>query len=110
VYRSGYQILVATTANGGVWSFMQAFDWSVWLMLGATAIGVSILITAFECMTHGNKANKKGLRGWSWYTTAKMVQTTVQVGDPRTWASKVLVLGYACVTLAMVHLFTGEAR
>jgi hypothetical protein len=107
IYRSGYQILVAAAAGGGVWSFTQAFHWSVWLLLGATAVGVSILITAFECITHGNKVNKRGLRGWSWYTTAKMVQTPAHVGDPHTWASKVLVLGYASVMLAMVHLFTG---
>ncbi|WIA18264.1 hypothetical protein OEZ85_009732 [Tetradesmus obliquus] len=108
IYKSGYHILVAAADDGGVWSFTQAFHWSVWLLLGVTAIGVSLLITAVECMTHGNKVNKRGLRGWSWYTTAKLVQNTVQVGDPHTWASKVLVLGYAALTVVMVHLFTAS--
>jgi hypothetical protein len=30
------------------------------------------------------------------------------VGDPKTWASRILVLGYAFLVLIMVHLFTGE--
>lgn len=29
------------------------------------------------------------------------------MGDPRTWASRVLVLGWAFLVVIMVHLFTG---
>lgn len=35
-------------------------------------------------------------------------QVVPHVGDPKTWASRILVLGYAFMVLIMVHLFTGE--
>jgi hypothetical protein len=38
------------------------------------------------------------------------VQVVPHVGDPKTWASRVLVLGYAFLVLIMVHLFTGETH
>jgi hypothetical protein len=34
-------------------------------------------------------------------------QITPHVGDPKTWAARVLVLGYAFLVLIIVHLFTG---
>jgi hypothetical protein len=51
----------------------------VWVCLGATAIAVSVIITAAELLAGGERANRKGLRGWSWYCMTKMVQ----VGDVR---------------------------
>jgi hypothetical protein len=36
------------------------------------------------------------------------LQVTPHVGDPKTWASRILVLGYAFLVLIMVHLFTGR--
>jgi len=39
---------------------------------------------------------------------AVLLQVVPHVGDPKTWASRVLVLGYAFLVLIMVHLFTGE--
>eukprot|EP00878_Enallax_costatus_P029914 GHUV01032484.1.p1 GENE.GHUV01032484.1~~GHUV01032484.1.p1 ORF type:complete len:140 (+),score=13.83 GHUV01032484.1:1-420(+) len=68
----------------------------------------SMLITGIEMFTPGNKANRKGLRGWSWYAMGKMVSMQTHVGDPKTWASRILVLGYAFLVLIMVHLFTGR--
>lgn len=53
---------------------VQAFHWSVWVCLGATAIAVSVIITAAELLAGGERANRKGLRGWSWYCMTKMVQ------------------------------------
>jgi hypothetical protein len=38
----------------------------------------------------------------------KMLQTPTHVGDPASWASRVLVLGYAFLALIMIHLFTGK--
>ncbi len=35
-------------------------------------------------------------------------QVPTHVGDPKTWGSRLLVLGYALLTVIMVHLFTGE--
>lgn len=37
-------------------------------------------------------------------------QVTPHVGDPKTWASRILVTGYAFLVLIMVHLFTGEGE
>lgn len=109
IYKSGFHVLIAShVEEGGMWAFAEAFHWSVWVVLGATAIIISFMITAIEAFTRGNQANKKGLRGWSWYAMGKMVQMPTHVGDPKTWASRVLVLGYAFLALIMVHLFTGE--
>ncbi|WIA23669.1 hypothetical protein OEZ85_000370 [Tetradesmus obliquus] len=107
IYKSGFHVLIASAVEqGGTWAFAEAFHWSVWVVLGATSIIVSFLVTAAETFTYGNHANRKGLRGWSWYSMGKMVQVPTHVGDPKTWASKVLVLGYAFLALIIVHLFT----
>lgn len=47
------------------------------MSLGATAIAVSVIITAAELLAGGERANRKGLRGWSWYCMSKMVQVCV---------------------------------
>ncbi|KAF6257197.1 hypothetical protein COO60DRAFT_30052 [Scenedesmus sp. NREL 46B-D3] len=107
IYKSGFHVLIASAVEqGGTWAFAEAFHWGVWVVLGATAITVALLITLAETFTFGNHANRKGLRGWSWYSMGKMVQVPTHVGDPKTWASKALVLGYAFLALIMVHLFT----
>ncbi|WIA44160.1 hypothetical protein OEZ86_010495 [Tetradesmus obliquus] len=107
IYKSGFHVLIASAVEqGGTWAFAEAFHWSVWVALGATAITVALFITLVESITYGNRANRKGLRGWSWYSMGKMVQVPTHVGDPKTWASKTLVLGYAFLALIMVHLFT----
>lgn len=109
IYKSGFSVLIAShVEEGGVWSFAETFHWSVWVVLGATALISSMLITLVETFTPGNKANRKGLRGWTWYVMGKMVLTQTHVGDPKTWASRILVLGYAFLVLIIVHLFTGE--
>lgn len=50
------------------------------MCLGATAIAVSVIITAAELLAGGERANRKGLRGWSWYCMTKMVQVRLAVG------------------------------
>jgi hypothetical protein len=72
-----HHVTIAVTINrlqGGMWTFAEAFHWSVWITLGGTALAVAVLITAAELLTFGNKANRKGLKGWGWYSVAKMVQ------------------------------------
>ncbi|KAF8061164.1 hypothetical protein HT031_004626 [Scenedesmus sp. PABB004] len=109
IYKSGFHVLISSTVQqGGTWAFAEAFHWSVWVVLGATAVVVSLFISAAELLTHGTAANGRGLRGWSWYAMGKMVQVNTHVGDPQTWASRLLVLGYAFLALIMVHLFTGQ--
>jgi hypothetical protein len=105
IYKSGFHVLIASAVEqGGTWAFAEAFHLSVWVVLGATAITVSFLVTVAEAFTYGNHANRKGLRGWSWYSMGKMVQVPTHVGDPKTWASKVLILGYAFLALIIVSL------
>lgn len=108
IYKSGFRVLISSVVeDGGTWAFAQAFHWSVWVVIGATSVVVGFLVTAVELLTPGNLANRKGLRGWSWYCMSKMVQLQAHVGDPRTWASRIMVLGYAFLALILVHLFTG---
>jgi hypothetical protein len=52
----------------------QAFHWSVWVTLGATAVAVGVVITAAEMLAGGDRGSRKGLRGWSWHCMSKMVQ------------------------------------
>lgn len=59
----------------------QAFHWSVWVSLGATAIAVSVIITVAELLAGGERSNRKGLRGWSWYCMTKMVQVRLVRSD-----------------------------
>jgi hypothetical protein len=61
---------------------VQAFHWSVWVCLGATAIAVSVIITVAELLAGGERANRKGLRGWSWYCMTQMVQVRSKHGAP----------------------------
>eukprot|EP00882_Tetradesmus_deserticola_P028965 GHRQ01032318.1.p1 GENE.GHRQ01032318.1~~GHRQ01032318.1.p1 ORF type:complete len:185 (+),score=22.72 GHRQ01032318.1:151-705(+) len=110
IYTSGFTVMISSAVEqGGTWAFAEAFHWSVWVVLGVTAIVVSFVVTAVETLTFGNRANRKGLRGWSWYSMCKMVQVPTYVGDPRTWASKVLILGYAFLALIMVSTLLGCA-
>eukprot|EP00878_Enallax_costatus_P007397 GHUV01007746.1.p1 GENE.GHUV01007746.1~~GHUV01007746.1.p1 ORF type:complete len:512 (+),score=103.94 GHUV01007746.1:351-1886(+) len=92
--------------EGGTWAFAEAFHWTVWVVIGATSLVVGMLITVVEMLTPGDKANRKGLRGWSWYAMGKMVSMQTHVGDPKTWASRLMVLGYAFLALILVHLYT----
>eukprot|EP00775_Hariotina_reticulata_P008418 gene8418-8602_t len=63
IYKSGFQVLIAShVEEQGMWAFARAFDWSVWLVLGATALIVSVLVAAVEALTYGSSANRKGLR------------------------------------------------
>ena len=108
IYKSGFKVLISSVIEeGGTWAFAEAFHWSVWVVIGATSLVVGILITVVEMMTPGNKANRKGLRGWRWYAMGKMVSMQTHVGDPKTWASRIMVLGYAFLALILVHLYTG---
>jgi hypothetical protein len=78
IYKSGFHVLIASAVEqGGTWAFAEAFHWSVWVVLGATAITVALFITLVETFTFGNHANRKGLRGWSWYSMGKMVSYSV---------------------------------
>jgi hypothetical protein len=70
----GEEVFAGVFLQGGMWTFAEAFHWSVWITLGGTALAVAMFITAAELLTFGNKANAKGLRGWGWYSVAKMVQ------------------------------------
>jgi hypothetical protein len=40
---------------------------------------------------------------------AKMVEVHTHVGDPMTWASRVLTLAYGFLVLIMVHLYTATS-
>jgi hypothetical protein len=70
-------LIASAVEQGGTWAFAEAFHWSVWVVLGATAITVALFITLVETFTFGNHANRKGLRGWSWYSMGKMVSYSV---------------------------------
>lgn len=107
-WRSGFRILTAVPDDDrNIFKFTAAFHWGVWGCLAATAIIISFIVTGMELMTYGNRANRKGLRGWAWYCMAQMVNVPTHVGDPRTFAGKVLIGGYCWLILIMMHLFTG---
>jgi len=54
---------------------------------------VGILITVVEKVCLGTRANPKGLGGWMWAVWAKMMFVPSHVGDPQTWASRIIMLG-----------------
>lgn len=75
IYKSGFQVLIdSKMETSSVWTFAEAFHWSVWLAMGATAAIVSVVVAGAERLTYGNRANRTGLRGWSWYIIGGLVQ------------------------------------
>lgn len=84
-------------------------------MYVGSGLFVMLVINLVEVFSTGglrklqsNTANRKGIRNWSWYIAGQMVNFQTHVGDPKTWGSRVLVLGWAFLVLILVHLFTGE--
>eukprot|EP00879_Flechtneria_rotunda_P031295 GHRR01034172.1.p1 GENE.GHRR01034172.1~~GHRR01034172.1.p1 ORF type:complete len:140 (+),score=22.62 GHRR01034172.1:144-563(+) len=103
IYKNGLQVMVAShVETGGTWAFAEAFHWSVWLMFALTSVAVSLLVTAIKFATVRNKANVKGVRGWSWYCVGKMVQVVTHTG--RRLGGSCLVCCVLCaVSLESLH-------
>lgn len=68
---------------------------------------VEILSTGGIRKLQSDSANRKGLRNWGWYMAGQLVSFQTHVGDPKTWGSRVMVMGWGFLVLILVHLFTG---
>jgi hypothetical protein len=61
IYKSGFHVLIASAVEqGGTWAFAEAFHWSVWVVLGATAITVALFITLVETLRLGTRRTGRG--------------------------------------------------
>eukprot|EP00775_Hariotina_reticulata_P007278 gene7278-7491_t len=106
-YKSGFSVIVTSKQHEpNQWLFTEVYHWSIWMAIVLNTFLMAIIVTIAEVLMYGSKANRKGLRGWFWYFVAKAFHFVPNVGDPQTWASRILVLGVGWTALIMVHLFT----
>lgn len=85
------------------------FHYIVWIMFIVTILVTALLVTLAEIVSFGSKANRQGLQGWLWYSLGKQLHFVSMVGAPKTWESRILVIGYGLVALVSMHLYTGES-
>lgn len=109
-YTSGFQILInGNVEAGSTWAFAQAFHWSVWLVLGATAASVGIAVAGIESAGSSKQNITAKWHSWLWVSAAKVVMIYHHVGDPRTWVSKIVILAYGFLVLIMINLYTSKS-
>jgi superoxide dismutase len=92
--------LIITTVPTPEWSNKQALQQRCCCTLDSCA--ASLLSHAVAA------ADRFSGAGWLWLCCSKQLQFNTQVGDPQTWASRIIILGYGVLVLIMTHLFTGE--
>jgi uncharacterized membrane protein (DUF2068 family) len=47
IYKSGFKVMISSKIHKkGMWAFASAFNWTVWLALGSTAVYMGFTIAA----------------------------------------------------------------
>lgn len=110
IYKNGLSVVISGhVEKGGIWAFTNAFHWSLWLTMGGTAVAVALLCQAIEWLTHREANRNKGLSGWLYICFSSVMEYSSHVGDPKSWATRLIMLAYAFLVLIVVNLYTASS-
>ncbi|XP_022662330.1 glutamate receptor 2-like [Varroa destructor] len=105
---SGYPTYTQVNAFG----FLMVFNWTVWLALTITIIGISLLSVYFEKVSCPENVFKHYLRRFSHYieTYLKAVFAESSVHLPRTDSLRVLLQVWWLGTIVLMTAYTGHMK